>query len=173
MTTCRLLVPFPPSSNNYWRKTKSGRIYLSEIALLYREVVQGLAAHVNAGKPFRGPVLFQADVFRPRKLGDLGNCEKVLADVLQGLVYDNDSQTVEIHLRRWDHPEFPRVQLLVQELEPAAMPPPWDFRTAHEGRLFVLGDERLRDARATERRRVNARAGKRLKVRVKSGRVTG
>ena len=58
-----------------------------------------------------GPVALNLTVFRPRKSGDLDNYLKIMLDALQGFLYDNDSQIVEIHAYRQDDKDNPRVVL--------------------------------------------------------------
>ncbi len=55
-------------------------------------------------------------VFRPQRSGDLDNRLKCLFDALQGVVYANDSQVVEIHAYRFEDKKRPRVEAEVKIL---------------------------------------------------------
>lgn len=59
-------------------------------------------------------VVVYADWYRARRSGDLDNRMKVLWDALQGVAYDNDSQIVEIHARRYDDKRNPGVYVTVR-----------------------------------------------------------
>ena len=58
------------------------------------------------------------DIYRPRKVGDIDNCAKLILDSLQGYAYDNDNQIVDLHLRRFDDKVNPRVEVFVYEVTP-------------------------------------------------------
>jgi Holliday junction resolvase RusA-like endonuclease len=61
-------------------------------------------------------VRVQLDVYRPAKRGDIDNFGKVLLDSVQGFGYVNDSQIVELVMRRYDDKANPRVELTVEEV---------------------------------------------------------
>lgn len=112
MSAITLTLPYPISANRYWRPvpigkhitivpTKEAKEYKAQVAKIARAA--GLAKlHDN-----RVDVLIELYPHRPldwkkrqRLLGpwwdnsvqciDLGNCEKVLADALQGVIYTDD-----------------------------------------------------------------------------------
>jgi Holliday junction resolvase RusA-like endonuclease len=107
-----LTLPYPPSANIYWRTNRSGNTYVSGEAKRYKETVgwKALEAQVT---PIKEAVIIRLDVYRPRKVGDLDNRIKVLVDSLQGFVYENDEQIVEIHARRFDDKKNPRVEVKI------------------------------------------------------------
>ena len=110
--TVKLTLPFPPSSNRYWRKTRDGRVYVSDEAKAYKEEV-GLKT--NRYAKLNGDLAFTATFYRPRKSGDLDNRIKILLDSLQGTIFADDKQIVEIHAYRFDDKENPRVELEITE----------------------------------------------------------
>lgn len=116
MNPIRLTVPLPPSTNHYWRFSRNGN-YLTAQAQQYKAQVQLKAALAHKAKPMEGPVVVHMDVYRQRRIGDLENFQKVLLDSLQGTIYRNDSQIVEIHARRFDDKKNPRVELVIQPAE--------------------------------------------------------
>lgn len=111
-----LTLPYPPSSNRYWRTTKQGRTYVSEEARSYRADVGWLAKQAGA-QLLAGALQMTLHLYRPRKTGDSSNRVKVLEDALQGILYANDSQIIEHHIYRHDDKQEPRVELTVKEIE--------------------------------------------------------
>lgn len=101
-----LTLPIPPSANRYWQYT--GKVFTSREAILYKNEI---ALMVKRNR-ISGPVALNVTVFRPRKSGDLDNYLKVMLDALQGFLYENDSQIVEIHAYRRDDKNNPRVEFL-------------------------------------------------------------
>jgi crossover junction endodeoxyribonuclease RusA len=116
--TTRLVLPYPPSTNRYWRNYR-GRMVRSEEANNYRAGIAG--SHFWEGSLlFGGPVAVTLDVYRPRKSGDLDNRIKVVLDALQGLAYVNDDQIVSIIAHRHDDKHNPRVEVTI---EAVSVPP--------------------------------------------------
>lgn len=112
----RLVLPYPPSANRYWRKTAAGRVYVSEEAERYRAAAAALLA---AFRPLSGPVTVSARFFRPRRSGDLDNRIKILLDALQGRAFADDSQVAEIHAWRFEDKHRPRVEVEIEEIDAA------------------------------------------------------
>lgn len=112
----RLELPYPPSANRYWRKTKTGRIYVSEDAKAFKSAVAELC---HGMKPVTGDVAVEVRVFRPRKSGDLDNTLKVTLDALRGFAFVDDKQVVKITAYRADDKIRPRAEVLISEVEPA------------------------------------------------------
>lgn len=112
MQAVTLTVPYPPSANRYWRRSKHAT-YISSEARAYKEQVRLENLRV---KPIQGKVRLTAKVFRPRRSGDLMNREKVLCDALQGVAYEDDSQIWEAHFYLEDDKQNPRVEVTVEAL---------------------------------------------------------
>jgi Holliday junction resolvase RusA-like endonuclease len=68
----------------------------------------------KAPQPVAGPVKLWLTIYRPRPKGDLDNCLKILLDALQGILYRDDAQIVQIHAERFDAPDAPRVEVACQ-----------------------------------------------------------
>ncbi len=114
MTATRsFTLPLPPSANRYWRKTKTGKVYLSEAAQVYRIDV-GL--RLRRQRPATGPVAMTVRIYRERMTGDLDNRLKILFDALRGKLYLDDDQIVEIHAFRDDDKNDPRAEIEITEL---------------------------------------------------------
>lgn len=111
-----IVLPYPVSANRYWRHY-NGRTVVSEDARAYKAGVWLQAQHAGM-RPFAGPIAMYVHVYRARKVGDLDNSAKVLADSLNGIAYQDDSQIVEWHLWRHDDPRNPRVEVEIRKVQP-------------------------------------------------------
>lgn len=107
-----LLLPYPISTNRYWRSFR-GRMVRSKLALEYKAEVVALATESLLHK-YTGPVAVRMTLHperpmdwekRARKdpnwaLGvrriDIDNAQKVALDALQGVVFDNDKQVTSL-----------------------------------------------------------------------------
>ena len=139
----RLTLPYPPSANRYWRTAVVGRramVHLSSEAKAYREDV-AWRARLAGVAPIAGRVALTVRLFphrpqdwqrRQRKdpegwddtvqCLDLGNCEKVLSDALNGVAWVDDKQHRRIVLERCT-PDEHGARLEV-EIEAIAAPSP-------------------------------------------------
>ena len=118
MPPTRLTLPWPPALNRLYR-TYMGRILLSREGRAWKEQA-GWFACAAGTKPLQGPVAVQLVLYRPRKRGDIDGYSKALLDAMQGHLYLNDDQIVELHVYRMDDKINPRVTVTVQ----AAVPVP-------------------------------------------------
>lgn len=109
-----LVLPYPPSLNRVYR-TVRGRPILSKEARQYRAAVQQQLAEMGF-KASSSSVALSLTLYRPRRTGDADNALKALLDALNGLLWVDDSQIVEIHLWRRDDKARPRVELLVEDV---------------------------------------------------------
>ena len=105
----RIELPYPPSSNRYWRNFR-GRTVVSEEARLYKDAV-GFLCNAAAIRPIQGEVTVSVRIRRPAKRRDIDNHLKVALDALQGHVYENDSQIVELHVTMVDDKRNPGLTL--------------------------------------------------------------
>jgi crossover junction endodeoxyribonuclease RusA len=102
-----LTLPIPPSANRYWRHV-GHKVLVSQEAKEYKQIVGLFASEIEPlKKGVNAAVSFS--VYRPRKSGDLDNYTKVMLDALKGVLYDDDEQVIEIHAKRFDDKENPRV----------------------------------------------------------------
>jgi crossover junction endodeoxyribonuclease RusA len=114
-------LPDPPSANRWWRMVTirgSARMLLSSEARKYKAMVPGLVREQLGAD---GAVCFDAvrvtlDWYRERRSGDLDKRLGVVFDALQGVLYLNDSQVVEIVARRHEDAANPRVVVTVEAL---------------------------------------------------------
>ena len=103
-------LPYPPSANRYWRHV-GRKVILSKEARLYRERIKAILRDAECQT---GWVRVELEVVRPRKAGDLDNQFKQLFDAAKGLLWEDDSQVVEIHAWRMDDKARPGVLLRVR-----------------------------------------------------------
>jgi crossover junction endodeoxyribonuclease RusA len=114
MACYRFTLPYPPSANRYWRYVNNHPT-VSKDAKEYKSAA-GWAAVAAVGRTLlECPVILRVDVYRPRKSGDLGNRIKIVEDALNGVVWVDDSQIIELHARRFDDKANPRVEVTVEE----------------------------------------------------------
>ena len=104
-----LILPLQPSANVYWRHAR-GRTYKSDDARTYQTAVgwQCQALHLA---PHTGPVAVTLHVYRARRSGDLDNKIKVCLDSLNGHLWNDDAQVVELHAYLHDDKFNPRVEV--------------------------------------------------------------
>lgn len=138
----RLTLPIPPSSNRYWATRVMGRraiTYVTSEAKAYREDV-AWRARLAGVQPIDGRVALTIHLYphrpqdwakRQRKAPetwddtvraiDLGNCEKVLSDALNGVAWIDDSQHRRIVLERMPPDERgARVEVEIEAIAPAS-----------------------------------------------------
>lgn len=115
-----ITLAYPPSSNRYWRSFR-GRVVRSDEASDFKRVV-GRACAVARLRPLTGPVSVVLKLYRPRRAGDLDNRIKVLLDALQGFVFENDSQVVELHAYRHEDKNNPRVEVVAESVSETETP---------------------------------------------------
>lgn len=108
----KITLPYPPSANRYWRNYR-GRMVTSAEARAYKDEVGWLAKQAGI-EHLDGSVVLYVDIYRPRRSGDLDNWLKVLLDALQGVAYEDDTEVVELHARRLDDRNDPRVEVEVR-----------------------------------------------------------
>lgn len=108
-----LTLPYPPSANRYWRHFR-GRVVKSDEARAY-QATAGWEAKVAGAELHTGSVAVELRIYRPQRRGDLDNRIKVLLDALQGVVYGDDSQVVELHAYLADDKSNPRVEVRVTQ----------------------------------------------------------
>ncbi len=117
----RLVLPYPISSNRYWRPVRIGNhitIVPTKEAKEYRKLVSALATRAGLTPlPGRLAMSIRLHPNRPQDWAkrarkdpdgwadtvmciDLGNCEKVLSDALNGVAWNDDKQLHRINLER-------------------------------------------------------------------------
>lgn len=101
-------LPMPPSANRYWRRGANGTTYVSDEAQEYKDAVY---YQLIRQRPVDGDMKITMRIYRARKSGDLDNRIKIVLDALNGIIYHDDKQIVEIHAYRHDDAKRPRVEV--------------------------------------------------------------
>lgn len=111
-----LRLPEPPSANRYYRNFR-GRTVRSATAKAYIALVRLTAAARWAAVPFPTEALrVTYHWHRSKRMGDLGNREKVISDALNGVLWADDKQIVELHLYRHESPRAGKLELIVEDV---------------------------------------------------------
>jgi len=120
-----LVLPYPISANRYWasrviRVKATGKwmsmTYVTPEAKAYQQDVGLLALRAGVRSPIKGRCWISLELYPHRPLDwakrarkdpdywadtvqriDLGNCEKVMSDALNGIAWTDDKQHHEIH----------------------------------------------------------------------------
>ena len=97
---CEMLLPFPPTVNSIWRKSRSGMYrhvkYLTWLEEAHRAVEGTLPADVTFD-----PVHVELRLYgRSRAKWDIDNRAKVILDFLQGRFLFDDAQVDKLTIRR-------------------------------------------------------------------------
>ena len=104
----RLTLPYPPSLNVYWR-TFRGRQVIGAAGRAFKAEAAWKAAAAGI-QPRGGPIAIALTLHpkQPKRARpganvrciDLDNCAKAALDALNGIAYGDDSQVVDLHIRR-------------------------------------------------------------------------
>lgn len=105
-----LELPFPPSTNTYWRHIAirgRPRTLISDRGRKYRQCVMETWLLLNREEQLTGPLSCVLDLHPPcRRRRDCDNFAKGLLDALtHAKVYQDDSQIVDLRIRM--HPKKP------------------------------------------------------------------
>lgn len=109
-----LTLPFPPSLNTIYA-TYRGRRILSARGREYKADVLALC-FANRVKPIAGDIAIEIKAYRPRKIGDLDNLQKIIFDSLKGSAFFDDKQIVRIVAERFDDKSNPRVEIEISKV---------------------------------------------------------
>lgn len=95
-------LPYPPTVNTYWRHVNN-RTILSKGAREYKAAVKDQAWLQKFAKLYEKPVRLTFVVYRPdNRRRDLDNLLKSMLDSLTGILYLDDSQVVDFHMKWGD-----------------------------------------------------------------------
>lgn len=97
-----IVLPWPPSVNHYWRRSKNGMMHISAEGVAFREAVGWNAAQQKAPKQLSGDLSVDIEAFMPdKRRRDLDNILKALLDGLTHAgVWLDDSQIVDLRIRK-------------------------------------------------------------------------
>lgn len=133
-----LTLPYPPSANRYWRTAivcGRAQTYPSADAKTFKKEVTKIAAAAGLLDPIIGRIQLHVQLYpqRPQDWAkrarkdplcwdddvrciDLGNCEKVLSDALNGIAWQDDKQHRRIVLERMEPDGEARVVVTIEAL---------------------------------------------------------
>lgn len=138
--TWKLTLPYPVSANRYWRSfvprgRKVAVVVRSAEANAYRRDVAVLAKLAGISEPLTGRVALGIALYprRPKdwqrraaesdtwadtvQCIDLGNCEKVMADALNGIAWIDDKQLWRITLQKREPDDAgPRIEVTIANI---------------------------------------------------------
>lgn len=142
----KLTLPYPVSSNRYWRSFvprghSRANVTLSDEAKAYKRQVQRAAVEAGILQPINCRVALHLQLYPARPLNwarrarkdpagwddevrciDLGNCEKVVSDALNGVAWVDDRQHRRIVLERMEPDGEARVVVTIEPLARALLP---------------------------------------------------
>ena len=112
-------LPFPPSVNDYWGKTKRGFVFLKPAARKYKKAVElvltrsGFGVYPTKDKVSLKIVSHKSDARRY----DIDNLLKALLDSMKGRVFVDDFDVDEITIKRGEiDRDNPRVEIEVMRI---------------------------------------------------------
>lgn len=117
MSQRKYTLPWPPSVNDYWGHTRTGRTFIYKSGVEFRDRVIAIAA--GSGEPMEGRLEVFVEVYPPnRRRRDLDNVLKAILDGLEHAgVYKNDGQIDRLHVDRCSVVEGGAVCVSVHRLE--------------------------------------------------------
>ena len=108
-----ITLPFPPSVNHYYQRTRSGQVFLGAKALAFRERVH-LEWLARSWMPLEGPISLEIRAFRPRVVGDIDNVLKATLDALNRRYFVDDRQVVRLLVHLDHDPACPRLEVTIE-----------------------------------------------------------
>jgi Holliday junction resolvase RusA-like endonuclease len=100
------------------RRGAGGRWYTPQVTKAYEEAVGWAARAAGVHEPCEDAVRLEIVLWMPdRRRRDLDNCAKSICDALNGIAYEDDSQIVELIIRRHVDRDRPRAEIRVETTE--------------------------------------------------------
>jgi len=117
-------IPCPKQS---FRVGKNGHGYTDHRQKAWQELVAVHAREAMRGRePIKDTVSMNVSFFMPtHRRVDLDNLNKGTMDGMRGIVFDDDSQVIDLHLRKCYKPSDPGVIIFVSRMAEIELP---DFR---------------------------------------------
>lgn len=118
MSSYGLTLPFPPSSNTYYRRS-GHTMHLSAAGVAFKkEVAKQIADTLGAVDKIEGRVGIQIELFRKdRRSYDIDNYIKSVVDSLKGVFFDDDRQVDWLIVKRREVTPPGFCEVIVSELE--------------------------------------------------------
>ncbi len=113
----RLDLPWPPSVNKMYANVRGRKVKTKE-ARAYQKEVATICRCSGVSRDFEGAIKVTIEAYPPdRRRRDIDNILKSLLDSIQsGGVYNDDSQIIELFIRKNPSDEVGRVNVFVEEI---------------------------------------------------------
>lgn len=113
----KFILPLPPSINQTYRGAAGGgRLILTDKADAYKTEM-GYRLNQVDSTPIRGKCIAWLSVYMPYPVkGDHHNNLKMVLDLLEGHAYKNDSQVVDLRVKRYYDKKNPRIEIKVRAI---------------------------------------------------------
>jgi crossover junction endodeoxyribonuclease RusA len=121
LSSYAIRLEYPPSINSYWRRA-GHRIYLSPAGKRFKsDTAIDVLAALGKVEPLTGRLGVQIELVAPNKVrdSDIDNRIKCVLDSLEGLLFINDSQIVELIVKRRPIAKPGHCDVIISELTPA------------------------------------------------------
>lgn len=118
----RFVIPGPATPKGRPRITRTGHAYTPQKTKAYAEKVQWVARAFAPRTPLLGPVSVRIVEYRkgtPEARPDIDNVLKNLLDAMNGLIWRDDSQVVQLFAEKRHDEKEPRVEVEIWEVEQA------------------------------------------------------
>lgn len=109
----RFVLPYPPAVNRLYRVRVIGKQAFPYKTHEHRDYMKHVGEAIGTVPLWAGPLRVDVRLFRPRRVGDIDGPIKALLDGLNGRVWSDDSQVVELHVWRGDDKHAPRVEVSI------------------------------------------------------------
>ena len=95
-----------------------GATYMPARYIAYKEALAwAFKAKMGRRKPMRGPIILVLDFYRKNRTRvDLDNLEKTVLDAGGGVVWEDDSQIIDLHSRKFLGCDEPRTEISLEEV---------------------------------------------------------
>lgn len=107
------VLPWPPAVNHMWRRVGHLTI-LSKEARVFKEAVRN-QFYGQKITPTVSDLCVTVRLYRPRRIGDIDGYLKSVFDSLNGILWVDDKQIVELHAFRFDDKNSPRVEIEIED----------------------------------------------------------
>ena len=115
-----LHLPFPPSDNNYYVKTKQGQFISLKGKKFRLDVLEAVREQTHADFPLQEKLLVEVILHMPdKRIRDVGNYMKALMDSLtKAEVWGDDFQADQLHIYRGNRIYGGKTRVYIHEAGP-------------------------------------------------------
>jgi len=109
-----ILLGVPLSTNHIYKShCRFGHpsVYMTAEGKALKESYGWQAKSQFKEKPITGDVSLDVRIYRAKKIGDIDNYNKILFDSLTGIVWEDDKQINELHIKKLTDKKNPRIEI--------------------------------------------------------------